>query len=283
MVVGRVREKKSNVRQILLTGTPRGFDFVYDYFQEKKPDRMMVMVSTYENAKNLAPEYIANLKSAYDAKNVQQYVEGMFVNTKAGRVYYAWDRNLNIRTAKYNPNLPIIITVDFNVDPMVWGIVQNYGDTDCLIDEIVQRDTNTLYMTRELLRRYPNARGYHVYGDYSGTFRHTSAPSTDYKIMEKEIPGMILITKPNPNVIDRINVVNARLCDAVGKRRLFVSKNCEMHIKDFEQVSWMETKKDIDKRDRERTHATDGLGYYLEEQYSLRGKPQVTHKYRKAG
>jgi hypothetical protein len=73
-------------------------------------------------------------------------------------------------------------------------------------------------------------------------------------------------------VIDRINAVNARLCNSKGKRHLFINtKKCTHLTKDLEQVTYKEGKREIDKSNIERTHSSDNIGYMIEYKYSLKG------------
>jgi hypothetical protein len=47
-------------------------------------------------------------------------------------------------------------------------------------------------------------------------------------------------------------------------------------IKDFEEVVWDEKKREIDKKNNpDLTHASDALGYYIEYNYGLKGKPII--------
>jgi hypothetical protein len=83
--------------------------------------------------------------------------------------------------------------------------------------------------------------------------------------------------KPNPLQIDRINAVNWRLCNDKGVRRLFVDRKCKHTIKDMREVKYIEGRKEIDKSDEKKglVHITDALGYYINYEYSLKGKPEI--------
>jgi len=112
-------------------------------------------------------------------------------------------------------------------------------------------------------------RGIAVYGDASGNSTHTTG-SSDYQIMRDffrsngRAPVEFRVPKSNPQVRDRVNLMNAKLRPASGSIQLFVHERCKELIKDFEQVAYKEDSNQVDKeRDRSRTHLSDALGYLV--------------------
>ena len=76
------------------------------------------------------PDFYDRLKSSYDEGFFQQEVQGDYVNIKAGAVYSrVFDRKRNVREVKLDRYLPLLWTLDFNVDPMCSLVVQRDGDT----------------------------------------------------------------------------------------------------------------------------------------------------------
>jgi hypothetical protein len=63
-------------------------------------------------------------------------------------------------------------------------------------------------------------------------------------------------------VIDRINTVNARLCNGFGERRLFISPKCRQLIKALDGLTYKEGTKIPDKRSG-LDHIADALGYLI--------------------
>ena len=109
---------------------------------------------------------------------------------------------------------------------------------------------------------------------YSGRSGVSSSPQTtgnsDYQIMRDffrvngRVPVMFRVPKANPQVRDRVNLMNAKLRPASGEIQLLVHRRCKELIKDFEQVAYKEDSNLIDKeRDRSRTHLSDALGYLV--------------------
>jgi len=262
---------------VLFISTTNGYDVLHELYvlgQGHDPDWKSWTYKTIDSPFISADE-IEKARTELDEKTFRQEFEASF-ETATGRVYYAFDRKQNISEKKLDDKRPLILCVDFNVSPCVWSVIQHYGEGDYVIDEIVKHDTNTTEMTKEFIERYvkPNPRiQVFIYGDYSGTSRHTSSMSTDFDVMKDLLPQAHINIKPNPQVVDRVNATNARLCNAKGERRLFVAPKCKTDIKDFEQVLWKEGKREIDKGNIELTHGSDGIGYYCEYEYSLKGKP----------
>jgi hypothetical protein len=78
----------------------------------------------------------------------------------------------------------------------------------------------------------------------------------------------------NPAVLKRVKLVNARLMNAVGEKRLMVDAKCRELVKDLEEVLFKPNEGVIDKtRDARRTHISDALGYLVWELYG--DKPTV--------
>lgn len=266
---------------LYIVTTPEGFKKTYEIFAENPSEsKELIQAKTTDNP-YLPDSYISSLYESYDPRLIKQYVDGQFVNVTQGQVYYMFDRKLNGTEQEYDDKLPIELCVDFNVDPMVWEVCQSIKGKSFYVDEILKRNTNTVEMAQEVAERYGKFTRYILYGDYSGTGRDTRSMTTDYEIIKQILPNIELRIKPNPPVIDRVNTVNARLCNANGERNLFVNiKKCPHLTKDLEQVVYTEGKREIDKSNKERTHSSDDIGYREDYLYSLKGKPEVTHLFK---
>ncbi len=167
-------------------------------------------------------------------------------------------------------NLPLLWTLDFNVDPMSSLIVQTDGGKVRVLDEIVIRNGTTEEACAEFLKRYPrHDAGLIVYGDASGYQQQTTGCS-DYQMVRDHLQANSAIKtryrvpKSNPSVKERINLMNAKLRSASGDISVLVDRKCRELIKDFEQVAFKADTYQIDKdRDRQRTHLSDALGYLI--------------------
>lgn len=255
-----------------------------DRFFDNPPDKGNIfnLNTTYKDNAFLDKEYARTLELLIneDENLYNVYVKGMWGRFDVrGKIYKRWSP-ANVQEWKYNNKLPIIIACDFNVDPMKWALIQEFNGTDYVFDEVIQMDTDTESMIKEVVKRYGNTQ-YQVYGDYSGTFRHTSSRTTDYEIIRQYIPRASFYTKPNPLVIDRINAVNWRLLNKQGQRRLFISPKCVNVIHDFKNARFKKGTREEEKADEKYDgknpklaliHITSAIGYYIEYKYGLKGR-----------
>jgi phage terminase large subunit len=249
-----------------------------DLRKEIEPDKIYELVTTYKDNKFLDKEYIEALENLAkeDLNWYNIYAKGIWGKSNIeGRCYKKFTED-NISDYKFDKNLPIIVCCDFNVNPCKWALIQNAKGNDYVFDEIVLKDTDTESMTKELLNRYQA--DFYFYGDYSGTFRSTSSPTTDYDIIRNIIPKAVIRIQPNPLQIDRINAMNYRLCNDLGQRRLYIHSKCTHTKEDLSKVKYEVGKRVIDKEDEKKglVHISDAIGYYINYEYSLKGKPNYS-------
>ena|ERR1700680_33021 len=90
-------------------------------------------------------------------------------------------------------------------------------------------------------RRFKGRRGA-IHPDPS-VARKTSAilGHTDFALIE-QAGWSVYQAKPYP-LVDRINSVNARLCDAQGRRRILISPNCKHLVRALDGLVYKENSK----------------------------------------
>ena len=153
-----------------------------------------------------------------------------------------------------------------------------------ILDELFLRNANTPEACREFINRTQNWQQgpihVHVYGDASGNARQTGGAGTrtDYEVIRRCFsgePGYTLVFRTkaaNPAVKDRVNAVNAALCNSRGERACLVNPRCKHLIRDLERVVWKPGTTLIDKdTDHQLTHISDAAGYLIESELPLRG------------
>lgn len=278
-----------------ITTTPNSFDDIHEIFiAERKKGYGVVRFPTNINT-YIKQEAIDELASYYDAKFAQQEISGDFVNFE-GSVYYTFSRSANagniaLRVANYDPRLPIGLCCDFNVDPMAWTLTQigDHPETKLkeirAFDEIWIQNSNTEECCREFRARYPNHKaGVILYGDATGKNRSTSSNITNWKIIENELRDYGITKRvplANPSERDRVNAVNAMICNSKGIRSVQVNPNrCKKLIRDLEQVAFKKGTTQIDKTTNfELTHASDSFGYMVDYEFSLNKAKAAILKY----
>ena len=158
----------------LCIGTPRGLNHFYDFYVEagQKSNWARFHFSTEEGG-YVSPEEQAAARAEMDRKRYAQEYQASF-ETLQGRVYYEFDRGRNVTKLDLLPNAPLMIGMDFNVNPMTAVVAQRSGDQCQIIHEMVLTNSNTQEMMDEINRKYQGRQGA-VHPDPSGSARKTSA------------------------------------------------------------------------------------------------------------
>ena len=266
--IGRMRGSEDC--QMYIVSTPEGYHYCHKIFvEDDNEDRMLIHGKTKDNT-YLPDSYIKLLESNYDEKMLQAYMDGQFVNLSRGATYYAFNREEHTGNVPHNPNLPVRISMDWNVDPLCAVIWQKYTQKPYIrvVQEIAlyhrgEGDLMTQRMCDEIKRKFKN-REYYAYPDATGTARHSSAQYSDIDIVRKN--GIkVLVKHINPRVVNRVNAVNNNL----SKENILIDKSCKMLIGDLEKVTNKEGTRDIDKSNKELTHMSDAFGYGIDWEFPV--------------
>ena len=276
--IGRMRV--SDDCEIYIVTTPEGFHYTYKIFREDaNDDRFLVHGKTTDNT-TLPVGYLNLLASSYDKELLKAYRDGQFTNLSSGSTYYMFNRELrkenengNLQKVEYSKQLPIHFGLDFNVDPMCGVLCQihNTGPKVRVFDTIKLSHNGKEILTETLIKKlkekYPNAELI-CYPDAAGGARHTSALYSDIELIRRN--GIKVRVRPrNPSVIARVNAVNKSL-----EHDLVIDPKCRYLIEDLEKVCNIQGTRDIDKRQKDRTHMTDALGYFIEYNFPV-VKPNI--------
>jgi phage terminase large subunit len=254
----------------LFIGTPKGIgNWAYEIYQNtlEDPEHWASYSFTTIEGGNVLEEEIESARRDLDERTFRQEYLATF-ETFSGRIYYAFDRALNL--LKYEGNTPDVVYVgmDFNIDPMSAVIAVRSGDTLHIIDEVRLFSSNTKEMVDEIKQRYPKSKIW-VYPDPAGNQRKTSAGGmTDIMILQNA--GFVVkAPRAHTPVRDRINAVNSRLCDSTGIRRLFVDGKCKYTIEGLERQTYREGSSQPDK-DSGYDHMNDAVGYMVDYLFPVR-------------
>ena len=147
----------------LFIGTPRGYNHFYELYQgaEGKPDWATFQFTT-EQGGNVCPQELVSATHELDERTYKQEFQASFENLTAGRVYYAFDRDKNVESQRYNPNLPFFWSLDFNINPMCSVIGQRDGDEVHILDEVVLPESNTESACQAFLEKLASLRPHSV-------------------------------------------------------------------------------------------------------------------------
>ena len=221
-------------------------------------------------------------KYASDAEwNQEQEID--FRAIVGDAAYPSWSDGIHIDDrVVLNPQLPLCIACDFNVNPCNWVICQIlHGQHLHAIDEISLGPTLIEKMVQELRNRYPAHPAPIVfYGDATGKALNVQTNMASWDLVKIHmgtypVPVDYRVPVDNPDVKDRLGAVNFRLRDNNGRAWIHVHPRCVELIADFQEVVLTDDgKKEKQVRDRDnpyhrRTHAASALGYLVYREWPL--------------
>ncbi len=203
----------------------------------------------------------------WDAKDCDEQLGGHWQDGGGG-IFHAFS-STNERACNFDPELPMIVSCDFNVDPMAWviGHPRDGGRYIEWFDEIWERDTNTPAVLKILWDRYGDKTNGTIsfYGDATGRSRKSSASQSDYLHIAnhkkfKAKGATVHFPAGNPAVADRFAACNAVLRNALGNVRCFFDPRCEHLLIDVKGRGYKPGTTDPDDKG-DVGHATDAWGY----------------------
>lgn len=254
----------------LFIGTPKGIgNWSYEIYQNTQDDPTNWASFSYTTLEggNVPAEEIEQARRDLDERTFRQEYMASF-ETFAGRIYYAFDRNLNV--VKYEGNTPDVLYVgmDFNIDPMSAVVATRAGDTLHIIDEVRIFGSNTQEMIDELKQRFPKSKIW-VYPDPAGNQRKTSAGGQTDVTLLANAGFVVKAPRTHTPVRDRINAVNSRLCSSSGIKHLIIDPKCKYTIEGLERQTYKEGTSQPDK-DGGYDHMNDAIGYMVDYLFPVR-------------
>jgi hypothetical protein len=203
-----------------------------------------------------------------DERTFRQEFEASF-EALSGRIYYAFDREHNVRDVAFQPDATAHISFDFNVDPATAVIGFRKDEHVEVWREVFlthrggEATEASARRVKELLREAGHRGDVRLYGDATGKSAKTTGPS-DHVVIRETFPGaMWCVPVEQPHTKDRYSAVNSRCCTATGVRRLAVDPSCRRLIADLEQVIFDDKGVEDQKSNPMLTHVSAALGYWL--------------------
>lgn len=245
----------------LFIGTPKGFNHFHELWTKAQdaPGWEAWQFTTADGG-NVPLEELEAARAELDERTYRQEFHASF-ETLSGRCYQNFERAQNVRADIVDiPELPLLIGMDFNVNPMSACCSVSPGGQLHTFDEIEIPNGNTDLMVAEIKRRWPG-RLVHVFPDPSGNARKTSAPvgQTDFSIL-RAAGFKVFAPAAHPLVVDRINEVNAMMRNAGGEVRAFIHPRVKSLIRGLEGLTYKEGTSEPDKS-LGIDHMPDGYGY----------------------
>ncbi len=217
---------------------------------------------------NVKEEEVEAAKSQLDPRTFRQEFEASFENL-TGLVAVSFnDENIDKEVADLHM-LPLLLGLDFNVDPMAGICAVKHNNTLYVFDEIMLTGGATTWdFTEEVVRRYGVDRRIIACPDPTGSARKTSGVGvTDHNILRRS--GFTVMSPKSPwKIRDKITAVNTALYDANGERRTLIHPRCKELIKALRTLTYAPNT-GLPNKNLGVDHAFDAFGYLCLQQFNL--------------
>lgn len=252
-------------------GTPKSYNHLYESFLRGQDAALGDWASwQFRTVDNpfIDPAEVEAAKADMDERTFRQEYEASF-EAMAGRIYYAFSRQLDVRPVTLEPSLPVCISFDFNVNPATAVIGQARQD-ECRVWRevfVTHAGGEATAACALAAQRLLKDAGWHgairLYADASGVSAKTTGPS-DHAAVRQVFPAASWhVPRGNPHVRDRYASVNSRAQTTDGARHLTVDPLCRHLIADLEQVIFADNGEADKKSNPMLTHISDAFGYWV--------------------
>jgi hypothetical protein len=271
------------------------FNWVYDTFSD--PDRSPELQQLYKAIRcltadnnSLDPDYLRSLEASYTPELAALELRGEYISATEGLIFRYFKRTAHIDGGiKYNPNLPLHLSFDFNHSPACAIAAQSIGNSLLVLREWYFLNSDTFELAEAVgnwAKSLPGtitpygvpANPVFVYGDASGSARSSNSKTTNWAIVTSELQGLRWTQRwgsSNPSVVDTIHSCNSLFF----QNQVFIHPDCKELVKDFEALKW-DSKGGIDKTDIARSHLVDSFRYLV---WGLFPLPDARRLWRDAG
>ena len=222
---------------------------------------------------NVPADEVQAARAQLDERTFRQEFEASFENLTGLVAVSFGDENIST-DAKDIKVMPVLLGVDFNVDPMSGICAVKDGDNLYVFDEIVLTGGATTWdFAEEVTRRYGVDRRVIACPDPTGGARKTSGVgATDHRILRRS--GFNVSSPKAPwKIRDKITAVNTALLDASGSRRTFIHPRCKQLIKSLRTLTYAPNT-GLPNKNLGVDHSFDAFGYLCLQQFNL-AKPET--------
>lgn len=297
-LLGRLRQQpkpewKNFYWCMFLHTNPQGSrGWIYKLFHDKKrktTNYRSVIAPSKENV-YLREGYVEELKAIYSASEVQEMLEGIDCDKDNTIAFPDFNKFNIVDNLAYNPDYPLILTCDFNYNPMCWYLVQNIGDKWNILKEFVHNNVTTKQMCQTIINDINTygRKSLIIMGDSHGRDKKTNG--SDYGVMtvyfaQQGYDVTLKVQKANPLIIERLAVLRRTICNGKMERKLFVDSSCTYLLKNFDECRnnlatgalKIPTDKEIAKDDELRylIHPIDAISYpiyYIQKYKDITGE-----------
>lgn len=289
----RLRQAKRNdwdgyYRSLFMHTNPQGKrGWINKFFinpKTKKQSYRFIRCSTREN-KHLGDEYVEMLEEAYSAEQVQEMIEGLDVDYDNTVAFPNFTTDNIKDDLEYDPNYPLILSCDFNYNPMCWYLMQEREGIWYILRELINLNVTTkqsCQLVQPIIDEFNN-KHLIIMGDSHGRDKKTNG--SDYTVMlahfnEAGYDVTLRVQKSNPLIKDRLAVLRGLIKNAKNSIKLYVDSSCKWLIYNFEECKnqlsngglKLPTDSEIQNDDNKRylIHPIDAISYPMHYLNSLR-------------
>ena len=218
-------------------GRSNGFYFIEKKYKKYADLWEFFHFTAYDNP-YIDNDEIELARETTDQMSFDQEYLALYVDANDKPFLYEYKDSHVVEDYKYNKNLELWISFDFNVDPMSCIIGQRISTKSFVVfDEIKLNNSGTEELCGHIRAKYPHAR-YMVTGDVSGKKRTTNTTGglNDWTIIKRVLKlgdYQIKLRSKNLGHADSRTLCNSVLSNADFK----ITMNCENLITDFRYAS----------------------------------------------
>ena len=254
-------------------GTASWFYDMWCFCGEQEWDDWARWSFTTVEGGNVAKEEVEAARGQLDARTFRQEFEASFENLTGLVAVSFSDDNIDKEVQDLHL-MPLLLGLDFNVDPMAGICAVKHDNNLYVFDEIMLTGGATTWdFTEEVVRRYGVDRRIIACPDPTGSARKTSGVGvTDHNILRRS--GFTVMSPKSPwKIRDKITAVNTALLDANGDRRTFIHPRCKELIKALRTLTYAPNT-GLPNKNLGVDHAFDAFGYLCLQQFNL-AKPET--------
>jgi hypothetical protein len=254
-------------------GTASWFYDLWCYVESDPTDEWKRWCYTTIEGGNVPKEEVEAARAQLDERTFRQEFEASFENLTGLVAISFGDANITQEAEDINV-MPLLLGVDFNVDPMSGICAVRKDDTLYVFDEIIMTGGATTWeFAEEVTRRYGIERRIIACPDPTGGARKTAGVgATDHAILRRS--GFNVSAPRSPwKIRDKITSVNMALLDASGTRRTFIHPRCKELIKSLRTLTYAPNT-GLPNKNLGVDHAFDAFGYLCLQQFNL-AKPET--------
>jgi hypothetical protein len=254
-------------------GTASWFYDLWCYVPDDPTNEWNRWSFTTIDGENVPAEEVQAARAQLDERTFRQEFEASFENLTGLVAVSFSDENIST-VAKDISIAPLLLGVDFNVDPMSGICAVKDEDNLYVFDEIkLTGGATTWDFAEEVTRRYGVERRIIACPDPTGGARKTAGVgATDHSILRRS--GFNVSSPKAPwKIRDKVTAVNTALYDAAGTRRTFIHPRCKELIKSLRTLTYAPNT-GLPNKNLGVDHAFDAFGYLCLQQFNL-AKPET--------